>query len=146
MYEHILISTDGSEVARKGVDHGLALAKAVSAKVTIVTVSEALWAFVGGDGGLSPSAYLEYTEAQRMRANDILAEAKADADRQGIAAEMLFLEDAMPAEAIIEAAGTHGCNLIVMASHGRRGVQRLLLGSVTAEVVGRSPVPVLVVR
>ena len=146
MYAHILISTDGSDVAQKGVDHGLSLAGALGARVTIVTAAEVLWAFVGGDGGLSASAYHDYTEAQRLAADTVMARAKAAAEAMGLAVDTLFVENATPAEAIVEAAEARGCNLIVMASHGRRGVQRLLLGSVTAEVVARSPVPVLVVR
>ena len=146
MYKHILIATDGSEVAQKGVDHGLALAKALGAKATIVHSAESLMAYVGGDGGLTASAYLDYTEAQKMAAERILGRAGEAAGQAGVAADALFLQDKLPAEAILEATTAHGCDLVVLSSHGRRGIQRLLLGSVAAEVVARSPVPVLVVR
>ncbi len=146
MYEHILISTDGSEVAQKGVDHGLALAKAIGAKATLVTVAETLMAYVGGDGGLSTTAYLEYTAARRQGAENLLGEAKSAADAMGVEADTVFLEDALPAEAIIETATARGCSLIVMASHGRRGLRKFILGSVTSEVLANSPIPVLVVR
>jgi nucleotide-binding universal stress UspA family protein len=146
MYEHILIATDGSEVAQKGVDHGLALARALGAKATIVNSAESLMAYIGGDGGLTASAYLDYTEAQKMAAERILGRAGEAAGQAGVTADTLFLQDKLPAEAILEAAEAHGCDLVVLSSHGRRGIQRLLLGSVASEVVARSPVPVLVVR
>jgi nucleotide-binding universal stress UspA family protein len=63
-----------------------------------------------------------------------------------VMADTVLIEDALPAEAIIEAAKAHDCSLIAMASHGRRGLGRLMMGSVTAEVLAHSPVPVLVVR
>lgn len=146
MYERILISTDGSEVAQKGVDHGLSLAKAIGAKATIVMVAESLLPYVGGDGGLSASAYLEYATAQKMLAEKVLDGAKEAADRVGVEADTVCLENALPAEAIIETAKARNCDLIAMSSHGRRGLRRLILGSVTSEVLANSPIPVLVVR
>jgi nucleotide-binding universal stress UspA family protein len=76
----------------------------------------------------------------------VLNAAKSAADRVGVTAETLHIPNAQPAEAIIEAAKSRNCSLIAMASHGRRGLGRLVLGSVTAEVLAHSPVPVLVVR
>jgi len=156
LYRHILISTDGSEVAQKGVDHGLSLAKALGARVTLLTVSERLPAYAALDGGLSQMVYDEYVASQKEAADKILADAGAAARRLGVAAEPVYvetalpaeaiLETALPAEAILETAEARGCSLITMASHGRRGLGRLVLGSVTAEVLARSPVPVLVVR
>ena len=64
----------------------------------------------------------------------------------GVTADTVLLENALPAEAILDTAKAHGCSLIAMASHGRRGLGRLVMGSVTAEVLAHSPVPVLVVR
>jgi nucleotide-binding universal stress UspA family protein len=146
MYQHILISTDGSEIAQKGVDHGLALAKALGAKVTIIMVSESLFKFVGGESGLSATAYLEYTEYQRDAAVKVLASGSEAAERAGIEADTVLLENNLPAEAIVQTAKARNCDLIAMSSHGRRGLSRLILGSVTSEVLANSPVPVLVVR
>jgi nucleotide-binding universal stress UspA family protein len=149
MYKHILISTDGSDVAQKGVDHGLSLAKALGAKVTIVTVTERfpIRADVTGVGWVSgPNEMADYNAGQKQWADRVLAGAKASADKLGVAAETLHVPDALPAEAIIETAKSSGCSLIAMASHGRRGLGRLLLGSQTSEVLAHSPVPVLVVR
>lgn len=149
MYKHILISTDGSEVAQRGVDHGLTLAKALGAQVTILTVTERLPIYADGLTGvyaISPAVLAEYSTGQNEAAAAVLAAAKQAADRMGVPAQILHLPDAQPAEAIIETAKGRQCSLIAMASHGRRGLGRLVLGSVTSEVLARSPVPVLVVR
>jgi nucleotide-binding universal stress UspA family protein len=146
MYKHILIATDGSEVARKGVDHGLALAKSVGAKVTIVMVTERWPVYSGPDWIPGPTEMAEYDARQQQAATTVLAEVKAAADRLGVAAETVHVPEAHPAEAIIATATERHCDLIVMASHGRRGLRRLLLGSQTSEVLVGSPVPVLVVR
>lgn len=146
MYDHILITTDGSEVAQKGVDHGLALAKALGAKAAILAVTERLPTYAGFEGGLTAVAYVDFGAGQKAAAEEVLASAKASAGRMGVVAETVLRENPQPAEAIIETAKALNCSLIAMASHGRRGLGRLFLGSVTAEVVAHSPIPVLVVR
>ena len=147
MYKHILISTDGSDVAQKGVDHGLSLAKNLDARVTIITVTERLPGYAGmGEWIPAPQEIAGYEAGRKEAADKILAAAEALADKMGVKAEVLHVSDAAPADAIIEAAQAKHCSLITMASHGRRGLGRLLLGSQTAEVLARSPVPVLVVR
>lgn len=147
MYNHILISTDGSEVAQKGVDHGLSLAKNLGARVTIITVTERLSAYVGVGGWIpAPGEMARYEASQKDAANKVLAAAKASADKMGIEAETLHVPNSLPADAIIETAQAKHCSLIAMSSHGRRGLGRILLGSQTSEVLSRSPVPVLVVR
>jgi nucleotide-binding universal stress UspA family protein len=146
MYKHILIATDGSEVARKGVDHGLSLAKSVGAKVTLVMVTERWPVHTGPDWIPGPTEMADYDARQKQAATTALADVKAAADRLGVAAETVHVPEAHPAEAIIATAGERQCDLIVMASHGRRGLRRLLLGSQTSEVLVGSPVPVLVVR
>lgn len=149
MYRHILAPTDGSDLAKRGVDHALALAKAIGARVTVITVTERLPVYPEGLGLANPisgATVTEFAEGQERAANAVLAASKEAAERAGVAAETLLVRDALPDEAIIEAAKARGCDLIVIASHGRRGLGRLLLGSKTAEVVAHSPVPVLVVR
>jgi nucleotide-binding universal stress UspA family protein len=146
MYNHILISTDGSDLAQKGLDHGLTLAKGLGAKVTIVTVTERLPVYYGLDAGVAAMAYGGYGANHKEAAEKVLTAAKAAAARMAVMADTVLIEDALPAEAIIEAAKAHDCSLIAMASHGRRGLGRLMMGSVTAEVLAHSPVPVLVVR
>lgn len=146
MYKHILIATDGSEVARKGVDHGLSLARSVGAKVTIVMVTERWPVYAGPDWIPGPTEMAEYEARQKEAATTVLADVKAAADRLGVAADTVHVPEAQPAEAIIATAGERQCDLIVMASHGRRGLRRLLLGSQTSEVLVSSAVPVLVVK
>lgn len=147
MYQHILIATDGSEVAEKGVEHGIAIAKALGARATIITVTEP-YPIAGGEFAYVPSTTTieTYLSSQRESAEAFVAAAKTKADRAGVAAETLYVSDAPPAEAIVEAAKSLNCDLIVMGSHGRRGLGRLLLGSKTYEVVSHGQIPVLVVR
>ncbi len=148
MYKHILISTDGSEVAQKGVDHGLTLAKSLGAEVLVITVTEPYPMFTGAAAHWAPGPVEmgDYIEAQKEGAEKLLASVKEAAGKLGVEARTVHVADAWPAEAIVEAAKTNHCSLIVMGSHGRRGIGRLLLGSQTAEVLSHSPVPVLVVR
>jgi nucleotide-binding universal stress UspA family protein len=150
MYANILLSTDGSDVARKGVEHGIALAKALNAKVTVVTVSEPLPVDYGSGhaSGWIPSKeeFDRYDEACKERAGKVLDEPELWRSRVGISAELLHVPNAHPATAIIETAKSRGCDLIVMASHGRRGLRKLWLGSQTSEVLADGSVPVLVVH
>lgn len=145
MFQHILVSTDGSEVAEKGVEQGLALAKAFGARATIITVSESILPYAGV-GEVSAEVYQDYALIQKEAADRTLASARAAAERLGVEAETVWQENVSPAEGIVTTAEERGCDLIAMASHGRRGLRRLILGSVAAEVLARSPVPVLVAR
>ena len=149
MYANILMSTDGSDVARKGVKHGIALAKALNAKATIITVTEPLEVNYGGDLAVgwipSQEEFGRFDAACKESAGKVLDEARAMAEQIGISAELLHVPNAYPAPAIIETAKSRGCDLIVMASHGRRGLRKLLLGSQTSKVLADGSVPVLVV-
>jgi len=146
MYSHILIATDGSELAQKGVDHGLALARNLNAKVPVVTVTEPFPNYGGEGWALGPEDYDRYDADQVKFAQKLLEPIKASADQFEVACETRHVLGRRPAEAILDVATNEGCSLIVMASHGRRGLGRLLLGSQTQEVVSHSSVPVLVVR
>ncbi|MDZ4054366.1 MAG: universal stress protein [Phenylobacterium sp.] len=145
MYQHILISTDGSEIAQKGLDQGLGLAKSLGAQATIIAITERMPAYPGFEG-LNEVVYADFGAGQKEAAAKLLAGAKAAAERMGVKAETVLIENALPADAIVDVAKTRNCDLIAMASHGRRGVRRLVLGSVTSEVLAQSPVPVLVIR
>lgn len=149
MYTHILISTDGSELAQEGVDHGLSLAKALGSKVTIVTVTEVMpIPSVATAAGwvATPVDFDSYDASQKEFANQVLAAAKSSAENMGIDVNTVHVPDALPATAIVDSAKKYGCNLIVMASHGWRGIKRLLLGSQTSEVLSTATIPVLVVK
>ncbi|MBD9437707.1 universal stress protein [Pseudoxanthomonas sp. PXM03] len=148
MYRHILIATDGSELAGKGVEHGLALATRLQARATVLTVSEPI--NTGFDDGLGWSAVgtslPEFQAAREEAARRVLDGAAAQATRHGIKVQCLHVADRYAAEAIVETTERQGCDLIVMASHGRRALGRLLLGSQTSEVLARCGVPLLVIR
>jgi nucleotide-binding universal stress UspA family protein len=145
MYQHLLIATDGSELAGKAVDHGLALARELGAKVTAVTVSEPFASTVAGEA-VYPTLIDEYDKAMEASAKRILDPLRETAEKNGIAFEGVFLKDRYPADGIVETAKAKACDLIVMASHGRRGVAKLLMGSQAAKVLAYSPIPVLVCR
>jgi len=149
MYANILLSTDGSDVAAKGVKHGIALAKALNAKVTVITVTEPppVDLVSGHAGWIPPREMLDsFDAARKERVGEVLDEVRAMAEQIGISVEFLHVPNAHPATAIIETAKSRGCDLIVMASHGRRGLRKLLLGSQTSEVLVDGSVPVLVVQ
>ena len=146
MYQHVLISTDGSDVAQKGVDHGLDLAKSMDARATIVAVIDTAFPYVAEAGGVGAPVYHEYASIQRDAAKRILDVAADQARGLGVEAETLCVEDLAPAQAIVDTATARGCDVIAMSSHGRRGLRRMILGSVAAEVLASSPVPVLIVR
>jgi nucleotide-binding universal stress UspA family protein len=149
MYANILLSTDGSDVASKGVRQGIALAKALKAKVTVITVTEPMYIDSGSGhaGGYIPSQeeMNSFDAARKTSAGKVLNEVQAMADQIGISAELLHVPNAHPATAIIETAKSRGCDLIVMASHGRRGFKKLLLGSQTSQVLADGSMPVLIV-
>ena len=146
MYRHILIPTDGSQLAHKAVVHGLSLAKAVGAKVTALTVEAS---FNPGDVpasrvNLMSAAFEEYARHAREHAASILNGVADDAKAAGVQCETVQLIQDHPYKAIIAAAKDKGCDLIVMASHGRSGIAAIVLGSVTAKVLTHTSIPVLV--
>ncbi|CAM5467202.1 nucleotide-binding universal stress UspA family protein [Aquamicrobium terrae] len=149
MYTHILIPTDGSELAQAGVAHGLALAKQHGARVTAVTVTEA----PGGQFAYSSALWTPneaemaaYEEAQGRAAQSVLASVSVVAAQLGLRIETIHIPDRRAAPAILDTARECGCDAIVMASHGRSGMSRVVLGSQTAEVLANAAVPVVVVR
>jgi nucleotide-binding universal stress UspA family protein len=145
VYQNIMIGTDGSELADNALDHGLALAKALNARVTIVTATEPWTSVIAGEIVIAFPVD-EYDTAQSERAKLILGLATKAADAKVVTCKTVHAKDQYPADAIIDAAQKNGSDLIVMASHGRRGVSRLLLGSQANKVVSLSTIPVLVVR
>lgn len=149
MYKHILLPTDGSDVAQAGVDHGLALACQHGGKITVVTVTEPLggqFAFASDLWSPSAEETAAFDETQSKIAERILAPVRQQAEKLGLTVETLHVPWRRTASALVEAARDKGCSLIVMSSHGRTGMNRIMLGSQTAEVLATSGVPVLVVR
>ena len=133
MFKHILIPTDGSELTRKAILSGIALAKAVGAKVTGITVTV-------------PSQIFADTKPANAIAEKYLGQIRNAAAAAGVSCSVIHAEHEQPYQAIIDATKRNDCDLIVMASHGRRGVSALMLGSETAKVLTHSTVPVLVYR
>jgi nucleotide-binding universal stress UspA family protein len=123
----------------------LALAKTTGAKATAVTVTEP-WAAVAPGEVAIAFPINEYEAAASAGAREVLSAAEAIAKKQGVTCETVYIKDRFPAQGILEAAKDRGCDLIVMASHGRRGLAKLLLGSQAVEVLTRSTVPVLICR
>jgi len=145
MYKHVLIATDGSELAAKAVTAGLELAKHLKAKATAVTATEPWAAVVTGEAALGfPLA--QYEKAAAEASAHILSAVSDAANGRGVVCATVHAKDRYPAEGILETAKTNGCDLIVMASHGRRGLSRLLLGSEAVRVLTHSTVPVLICR
>jgi nucleotide-binding universal stress UspA family protein len=145
MFKHILIATDGSELAERAVSRGLELAKRLGARVTVVTATEPWTAVVTGEAALGyPPA--DYEKGASAAAAAALGHAGEMAKAAGLQCETVHMQDHFPDEGIVAAATERGCDLIVMASHGRRGIAKLLLGSVATRVLALSPVPVLICR
>jgi nucleotide-binding universal stress UspA family protein len=144
MFKHILIATDGSELAGKAVTTGLALAKTLNAKVTAVNATEPWTAMVTGEAAIA-FPIEEYEKSAAENAAKIFSQVGAAAKKQGVACGTAHVID-FPAEAIIETAKAKACDLIVMSSHGRRGIARMLLGSQATRVLTLSTVPVLICR
>lgn len=145
MFKHILIATDGSDLAAKAVTAGLMLAKSLGASATAVSATEPWTAMIGGEAGAFNFPIDDYEKAATENAAGILAKVSEEAITLGVECKTVHVND-FPAEAIIATAKSHQCDLIVMASHGRRGLARALLGSQATRVVTLSSAPVLICR
>lgn len=145
MYKHILIALDGSEIASVALQHGLAIAKAFGAKTLLLNVTPPWESLVVGDAVVMfPPA--EYEESMKKSAAKVLDAAAEAAKAAGVPCETGHLTDPQIHTAIIEAAASNGCDLIVMGSHGRHGLEGLLLGSVASKTVTYAHIPVLICR
>lgn len=145
MHRHILIPTDGSELSKNAIDYGVALAKSVNAKITVLTVSTPFHTFAVEPGMITdtPEQYAKRMAALAAKSLNVATEAALAA---GVSCETLHVEHDQPYLAIIETAARKSCDLIVMASHGRRGISAVVLGSETTKVLTHSAIPVLVFR
>jgi nucleotide-binding universal stress UspA family protein len=140
MYRHILIPTDGSELAEHGVAHGLALAKSLGAKVSVIFVVEPFSELTGR----LLEAVARYAELRKEQATSTLDRVANEAREAGVSCETIQVENGQPHRAIIAAAEEKGCDLIAMSSHGRSGLSLALVGSVTNKVLAHAKTPVLV--
>ncbi len=145
MYQHLLISTDGSLLSKTAIDNGLALARALNARVTVLTVVTPFHAFAGAADEFVGTREL-YEKQAKQTAAGALADAERNAKEQGVQCTAVQLEHEHPFKAIIGTATKVGCDFIAMASHRRRGMAGIVLGTETSEVLARSSIPVLVYR
>jgi nucleotide-binding universal stress UspA family protein len=146
MYRNILIATDGSVLAEKAVAHGLQLAKSVGAKATALIVEAPFNVYGVPESRVQQmsEAFAQHAAQIKQHAGKVLSHVADAARATGVACETVQLEHDHPYEAIISAANDKGCDLIVMASHGRSGISAVLLGSVTNKVLTHTKIPVLV--
>ena len=145
MYRHILIPTDGSPLSEQAIRQGVALAKTFGAAVTALTVSPTFHNFALDPVQLTATPE-RYEEECRARADKRLAVARVEAGIAAVPCETVHEMNDQPYQVIVDTAKARHCDLIVMASHGRRGMAGLLLGSETSKVLTHSKIPVLVCR
>lgn len=147
MFKRILVATDGSALSAKAVDKAIALAQAVGAELFALKVvnmqAETHW-----DGALNQerAAHAKLEGQQTELAQAIVDAVKASGQGLGVQVTAVTIKASSVADAVIEVAQNEDCDLIVMASHGRRGLARVLLGSETQHVLTHSQIPVLVLR
>lgn len=147
MYSHILIPTDGTDLSHQAVEKGVAFAAEQKAKVTLLYVQPDFAVPLGSESVmLAPETREDYAKASLLQARKILEKAAAVAAHAGVPAKTQTAVSDKPYQIIIDTAQTEACDLIYMASHGRRGLSGLLIGSVTHEVLTHCKTPVLVCR
>jgi len=147
MYKKILIATDGSSLSKKAVGNGLALAESLGAEIVIVKVVGRYISSYFEGGYILPNEDVERIEKQWSDEAQVSVDAvKQMAARKGLKAKAVVVRSNYVADAIISTAIKNKCHLIVMSSHGRRGIKGILLGSETQHVLTHSKIPVLVLR
>jgi nucleotide-binding universal stress UspA family protein len=147
MYKNLLVATDGSKLSDKAVTHAISLAQSVGAKLTVFYAAPDYPLPAYADGVVyEPVSRKEYAKLAAEDAKKILDTAIAKATSAGVGCASAYTIAAAPWEAILAAAKKHKADAIVMASHGRRGISAVLLGSETQKVLTHSKLPVIVVR
>lgn len=147
MFKHILVPTDGSQLSAEAARRAIALAKEAGAKITFFFAKPDYPVAFYGEGALiDPTTPEKFAEMAERQAQEILSQCQAAATAAGVACNGVAAVSDVPYEAIIDAANAAGCDLIFMASHGRRGISGLLLGSETQKVLTHTTIPVLVFR
>ena len=145
MFKHILLPTDGSELSEAAIQKGIQFAKSINAEVTGFHVILPFHVFTAQTEMLEDTKE-QYERASKVQAEQFLGVIKKAAEKAGVRCDTNYVTSNHPYEMIISAAEKKGCDLIMMAAHGRRGVQGLLIGSETQKVLTHTKVPVLVFR
>ena len=147
MYQRILVATDGSDLSSTAVSSAIELAAAIGAELVALYVVPR-YPVSYFEGGITISVEdIARTEKQWSDKGQAVVDAvQEQAKAQGVTAKAVVAQSDLVAESIMSAATKHGCDLVVMASHGRKGIKRILLGSETQHVLTHSTVPVLVLR
>ena len=145
MFRHILLPTDGSDLSEGAIKEGVRLAKIIGAKVTGLCVMPFPHTFFS-EMEIPTQALDQAIKRSKEVAETYLAAIEKEAKEKEVACVTVYEMNDFPYEAIIRLAGRKGCDLIMMASHGRRGVRGLLVGSETQKVLTHSKIPVLVYR
>jgi len=147
MFKHILVPTDGSPLSESTVSRAVSFAKDAGARITFFYAQPDFPMPIYGEGALiDPTTPEQFAKAAGQEAARILERATAAASAEAVVSATDTVVSEVPYEAIIEAADRHGCDLVFMASHGRKGIAGLLLGSETQKVLTHSKTPVLVYR
>lgn len=144
-YEHILVALDESSMSYAAAEHARELAKAFSSKVTLVSII-AVDPFKGVDFYKVAPAVTDYFMQAEQHALDLLNEIKANFVHDDTQVTTKIIHGMTPSEGILQAAQEVPTDLIIMGSHGRKGLQKLMLGSVAQNVLSQSEIPVLIVR
>ena len=147
MYQRILVATDGSPLSEKAVSHAIGLAALCGAELVAITVVPRYpQGYFDGGMAMQPEDIQRVESAWAEQSQAAVDAVKQQANAKGVTTKAVTIKSDLIADAIIAAVGKHGCDLVVMASHGRKGIQRLLLGSETQHVLTHATVPVLVLR
>lgn len=147
MYAHILIPTDGSELSTQAVQKGVLFAKHLNARVTFLFVKPEFPLPIAGEGAmLVPESREEFSRGTQEQALHILDSAMSVAQKELVPAQTRSDTSDQPYQLIIDTAKAENCDLIFMASHGRKGLAGILLGSETQKVLTHCNIPVLVYR
>jgi len=146
MFKHILIPTDGSELSEKAVTNGIAFARSIGARLTVVTASAPFHIVTMDAMMVTPETEERYMNDMEQLGQERLDAIMEKAKAAGVPCETLHVFNNHPYDAIIATAQAKGCDLIFMASHGRRGVAALLLGGETNKVLTHCKIPVMVWR
>lgn len=147
MFRHILVPTDGSDLSLETAKRAVSFAKEAGARITAFFAKPEFPVTYFGEGALiDPTTPERFAEMAEQQAQSYLQQVEKLAKDAGVACGTVSVTSDIPYEAIIDAATAAGCDLIFMASHGRRGIGGLLLGSETHKVLTHSTIPVLVYR